>query len=558
VVGSRSGGRILVDALRAHGTERIFCVPGESYLAVLDALYETPEIELIVGRMEASTANMACAHGALTGRPGVCLVTRGPGATQASVAVHTARQGSIPMLLLVGQVPRAHRLREAFQEIDLDAMFAPVAKWAATVDDPARIDEFIARAVAVATSGRRGPVVLALPEDVLGAQVADATAPAPAPAADATAPPPAPSSEALERLAALLAAAERPLIIAGGGDWTADAAADTTALAETWDIPMLTAWRRQDHVDNGSPRFAGTLGLGADPGLTDRVARSDLLLVIGGRLDEPTTGGDAHVAAPHPAQTLVHVHPDPSVLGRVHAPALAIVAGSGTFAAAARTLAPPDPSRWARWSRDTVTEGTRARRAPDRPPTGAPAGGTLDAGALARGVAALSEQLGPEAIVANGAGNYALWVHRHWCFRRFGTQLAPVSGAMGYGVPAGIAARLVHRDDRPIIAFAGDGCFMMAAAELATAVRHETAVVFVVVDNGAYGTIRMHQERRHPGRPIATDLVNPDFVALARAHGIAGRRVADEHELVDAVTDGVASGRPALVHVPLDPEALTP
>jgi acetolactate synthase I/II/III large subunit len=540
----RTGGRILVDQLAVHGTDLVFCVPGESYLAALDALYDTPQLRLIVGRMEASTANMACAYGQLTGSPGVCFVTRGPGAAQAAVAVHTAQQGSVPLILLVGQVPRGHRGREAFQELDVDAVFAPLAKWAATIDDPARIPESVSRAFRVATAGRPGPVVLALPEDML-TETADVADVAPYEIVRPSAPP-----AAVTGARDLVAGADRPLVIVGGGGWSQGAADDVTALCESWGVPVATAFRCQDYVDNGSAVYAGMLGLGMDPRLARRARDADLLLVIGARLDEPTTGSYSVIEAPRPHQALIHVHADPEELGRVFEPVLGINADSAAFAAAARALDAPDPSRWTAWTAGAAADAD-AFRTPPGPGSG------QDGIDLARAVAGLRDELPADTIVANGAGNYTLWVHRYWRPGGFGTQLAPVSGAMGYGVPAAIAAKLA-RPDRPVVSVSGDGCFLMAGQELATAVRHHANVVFVVIDNSSYGTIRMHQERRYPGRPVGTDLVNPDFVAFARAFGINGQSVADAPELIAAVRDGLAADEPSLVHVPISPEMLTP
>ena len=431
---TRSGGRILVDQLVVHGAELVFCVPGESYLAALDALYDTPQIRLIAGRMEASCANMACAHGQLTGRPGIFFASRGPGAAQASVAVHTARQGSIPLIMFVGQVPRAHRDREAFQEVDIDAMFAPLAKWTATIDDPARIPEYVSRAYRVATAGRPGPVVLSLPEDVLtqGADVPDAADDRPAR--------PAPAESAITRVGALIGRAERPLVVVGGGGWSERAASDTVALCESWGVPLATAFRCQDYVDNGSPVYCGTLGLGIDPRLAARVRESDLLLVIGARLDEPTTGGYSMIEAPRPRQALIHVHADPDELGHVFEPTLGICAGSAEFVAAAASRQLARRARGADWT--AARRPTPARSGPRaRPSTGstwpARSPGVCDA-------------LGPDAIVTNGAGNYTLWVIASGAFERFGAQLAPVSGSMGYGLPAAIAAKLAE-PERPVV-----------------------------------------------------------------------------------------------------------
>lgn len=538
---TRPGGRILVDQLVAHGADLVFCVPGESYLAALDAFADTPQIRLIAGRMEASCANMACAHGQLTGRPGIFFASRGPGAAQASVAVHTAQQGSIPLIMFVGQVPRAHRDREAFQEIDIDAMFAPLAKWTATIDDPARIPEYVSRAYRVATAGRPGPVVLSLPEDVLteGADAPDAADERPAD--------PAPAAGAVARVGELMGRAERPLVVVGGGGWSERAATGAVALGESWGVPLTTAFRCQDYVDNDSPAYCGTLGLGIDPRLAARVRESDLLLVIGARLDEPTSGSYSMIEAPRPRQALIHVHADPAELGRVFEPTLGICAGSAEFVAAARALPLPDGARFAAWTAAAAGDACAFR-------TPGEAGDGVD---LARAVSGISDALGPEAIVTNGAGNYTLWVHRFWRYRRFGSQLAPVSGAMGYGLPAAIAAKLAQ-PERPVVSFNGDGCFMMGSQELATAVRHQANVVFVVVDNASYGTIRMHQERRYPGRPVGTALSNPDFVAFARSFGLPACSVTDADDLIAAVTDGVVADRPSLVHVPLSPERLTP
>lgn len=537
----RPGGRILVDQLVVHGTELVFCVPGESYLAALDALYDTPQLQLIVCRMEAGAANMACAHGQLTGAPGVCFVTRGPGAAHAAVGVHTAQQGSVPMILLVGQVPRSHRGREAFQEVDIDAMFAPLAKWTATVDEPERIPEFLSRAFQVATAGRPGPVVLALPEDVLS-QAADVPDAAPHQVVR-----PSPPAGAVNRVRDMVARADRPVVVAGGGGWSQRAAEDVAALGERWGVPVATAFRCQDYVDNRSAAYCGTLGLGMDPRLARRVQDADLLLVIGARLDEPTTGGYTVIQAPRPRQALIHVHADAQELGRVFEPVLGINAGSAEFAAAARAVEPPDPGRWAAWSAAAAADAEAFRR------PGAPQDG-VD---LARAISGLREALPVETIVTNGAGNYTLWCHRFWRFGQFGTQLAPVSGAMGYGVPAAIAAKLTH-PDRPVVSFNGDGCLLMCGQELATAVRHRAPVVFVVIDNGSYGTIRMHQERHYPGRPVATDLANPDFVAYGRSFGLDASSVADADELIGAVQAGLQADGPSLIHVPVSPAVLTP
>jgi len=536
----RSGGQIVVKGLVDNGTDAAFCVPGESFLAVLDALYDAP-IRLITCRHEAGAANMAVAYGKLTGRPGVCLVTRGPGATQASVGVHTAAQDSAPMLLLVGQVGRGERGREAFQELDVAAVFGSMAKWAAEADDPARLPELLARAVQVAVSGRPGPVVLALPEDVLAgrARVADARPVRP------VAPGAAPAD--LARLGELLGRAGRPLLVAGGPGWSEAAAADLQTVAEASRLPVAVSFRSQDVLDNRSPSYVGDLGVGANPALGERVRAADLLVAVGPRLGEITTGGYRLVEAPVPRQRLVHVHPGLGELGRLYQPDLAVNAAVGPFLAALRSAPAVRGDAWAAW-----TQAARADYLAWLRPRPGP--GRLD---LGQALAWLRERLPDDAILASGAGNYTAWVHRHFQFRRPGTQLAPKSGAMGFGLPAALAAKVVH-PGRTVVAVAGDGDFLMTGHELATAVQHRLEVVVLVVDNGMYGTIRMHQERAYPGRPIATDLHNPDFPALAEAYGAFGEAVTETGAFPAAFERAVGAGRPALLHLQVDPEAIAP
>jgi acetolactate synthase I/II/III large subunit len=535
---SRSGGRILVDQLALHGAELAFGVPGESYIDVLDALRDSP-IRFVTCRHEAGAANMAEAYGKLTNRPGICLVTRGPGATQASVGVHTAAQDGTPFLLLVGQIPRADAGREAFQELDYRAVFGSLAKWAAQIDQVERIPELVARAFRVATSGRPGPVVLALPEDVLAevAAVADASPAVPAQAG--------PSAAELERVRELLAAAERPLVVVGGQPWTEAAGTALLRFCEAGGLPVAASWRAQDYVDNDAPCYAGHLGLGVDPALRERLRDADLLLVVGARLGDIETGGFATIAPPGVGRTLVHVHPDPDELGRVYEPALGIVSSGVRFAEALAGLEPPPRDG------ELVEAAHAAYRA------------TLDARPLPGGVdltqvmAILRGRLGPDAILASGAGNFTVWAHRFYVFRTYRTQLAPLSGAMGYGVPAAIAAKLVH-PERDVVCLAGDGDFLMSASELATARQADAPIVVLVVDNGMYGTIRMHQERRFPGRVSGTDLLNPDFAALAEAFGCHAERVEQTEEIPAALDRALAAGRPAVLHLVVDPEALTP
>jgi len=539
---SRTGGQLLVDQLAVHGAELAFCVPGESYLAVLDALHDAP-IRLVTCRHEAAAANMAEAYGKLTGEPGICLVTRGPGATHAAIGVHTADQDSTPLILLIGQVGRDMLDREAFQEIDYRRMFNPMAKWVAQIDRAERIPELIARAFSVATAGRPGPVVLALPEDMLvdEVDVADARRLVPVQTQ--------PGAAELERLRELLAAAERPFVLAGGGGWSAGAAADLTAFCEANELPVGTSFRRQDYVDNTSRAYAGHVGVGIDAALARRVADADLLLVVGPRLGETTTGGYTLVESPVPRQTLVHVHAGAEELGRVYQPELAIHAGSPEFAAALRGLSCSEqlsPARRA-W-----VESAHADYLATLEPVPGPGGLNMS-----EVVAALRERLLADAIVCSGAGNFAVWAHRFSSFSRYRTQLAPTSGAMGYGVPAAIAAKILH-PERTVVCLAGDGDFLMSSQELATAAQERAAVVFLVVDNGMYGTIRMHQERQYPGRVVGTSLTNPDFAAYATSFGAHAERVERTEEFAPALERALAAGRPALLHLLVDPEAITP
>jgi acetolactate synthase I/II/III large subunit len=538
--GDRTGAQILVDGLAAQGADVAFGVPGESYLAVLDALLDSP-IRYVTCRHEAGAANMAEAYGKLTGRPGVCMVTRGPGATHASVGVHTAFQDSTPMLLIVGQVARVMRGREAFQEVDYEAMFAPIAKWSCEIRDAARIPELLARAYSVATSGRPGPVVLALPEDVLveTADVNDAPSASPVQAH--------PGAGDLVRARDLLAGAERPFVLVGGQPWSAEAAHDLQAFCEASALPVGTSFRCQDYVDNGSPSYVGHVGIGPDPRLAARLRDADLLLVVGARLGEMTTSGYELVEPPVPRQTLVHVHAGAEEIGRVYRPTLGIVSGPPQFAAALRALEPLDGSRWAEWTRAAradYEENLRHRPMP----------GPVDLGEV---MAVLRRRLPDEAILTNGAGNFTVWAHRFYEFHRYRTCLAPTSGAMGYGVPAAIAAKVVH-PDRPVVCIAGDGDFLMSANELATAVQHELPIVVLVVDNGMYGTIRMRQERDYPGRVSGTELVNPDFTSFARSFGAYAEAVPATEDFEPALERALAAAVPSVLSLRVDPEAITP
>jgi acetolactate synthase-1/2/3 large subunit len=538
-----SGGEILVAALRDQGVDRVFCVPGESYLPVLDALYDIPSIAVVSARHEGAAANMAEADGKMTGRPGVCFVTRGPGATHASIGVHTAFQDSTPMILFIGQVAREARDREGFQEVDFRAMYGPLAKWVAEIDDTARIPEYVARAFQTAMAGRPGPVVLSLPEDTLSGK-----APRPAPSARVVTARSAPAAADLARLAEMLKASDRPLIIVGGTGWTAAACTAVGDFAERSGLPIVASFRRQDLIDNNQPNYCGHLGLGIDPTLAERVRNADLIVAVGSRLGENTTGGYTLLTSPVTRQTLVHVHPDPEELGRVYQPRLAIACSLAEFGTSLADVDVAFDEKRAPW----LSEARAAYLKFSSPPQ--PGGGYVDLGAV---VGWLSETLDRDALVANGAGNYTVWVHRFFRYRQPRTQLAPISGAMGYGVPAAIAAKLRH-PKRQVVAFAGDGCFLMYPQELATAVQHRANLVILIVNNGMYGTIRMHQERRFPGRVVATDLVNPDFVALARSFGAYGERVEATSDFAAAFGRALGADRPAVLELRVDPAQISP
>jgi len=539
---SRSGGRILADQLRLHGARMIFGVPGESYLAVLDALYDHErDMPYIVCRQEGGAAMMAEAYGKLTGEPGICMVTRGPGATNASAGLHVARQDSTPMILIVGQVGRSMRDREAFQEIDYRRMFGEVSKWVAEIEEAARIPEYVARAFATATSGRPGPVVLAVPEDVLRerASVADAV---PYSRVEAS-PGPAQMTEFRKRLAAC----ERPLMIVGGGGWDKDVALKVKAFAESTGLPVASSLRRQSYLDNTSPCYVGDLGISLNPALKRRIADSDLIIAFGPRLGEMPSQGYTLFDIPKPKQPFIHIHAGAEELGRVYQADLAINAGPHAFADALEDMKPLAGSAWTAW-REAARADYEAWVAPEKTP------GALQ---LAEVVAYLRETLPGDAVIANGAGNFAAWVHRFYTYRECGTGLAPTSGSMGYGVPAGVAAKLVHTG-RTVVTFAGDGDFLMTGQEFATAVQYGAAVIVIVVNNGMYGTIRMHQERHYPGRVSGTSLRNPDFAAYARAFGGHGAVVERTEDFPAAFETARASGLPSILELRIDPDAISP
>jgi acetolactate synthase-1/2/3 large subunit len=537
----RSGAQVLIDQLRIHGADTIFGVPGESYLAALDTLYaQRNSIRFVICRQEGGAANMAEAYGKLTGKPGICFVTRGPGATNASIGLHTGFQDSTPMILLVGQVAREATDREAFQEIDYRRMFGQMAKWVAQIEDARRIPELVSQAFHTALNGRPGPVVLALPEDMLTDEVEVADA---GPYKIARG---APAPGDMAKLRELLEQAQRPMVILGGGGWSAEACADIRAFVEANDLPVCASFRNQDLIDNRHANYVGDLGVGVGPALGKRIKECDLVVAVGPRLGEATTGGYTLFDLPVPKQKLVHVHAGAEELGRVYQATLPINSGMANFAAAAKAMKPVDGKRW----KAGVAEG-HADYLDNIKPSALP--GAVNMGEV---IAWLNKRLPDDAIVTNGAGNYAAFLHRFFQYRGFKTQLAPTSGAMGYGVPAAVAAKIAQ-PHRMVVSLAGDGCFLMNGQEFATAVQHGANVVIAVIDNGMYGTIRMHQEREYPTRVYGTELKNPDFAAYARAFGGHGETVEKTEDFAAAFERALAAGKPAIIHVKTDPEALT-
>jgi acetolactate synthase-1/2/3 large subunit len=544
----RSGGQILVDALKIHGTDTAFGVPGESYLDVLDALHESG-IRFIINRQEGGAAFMADAYGKMTGKPGICFVTRGPGATNASIGVHTAFQDSSPMILFIGQVGSDFMDREAFQEVDYRRMFGQMAKWVAQIDRADRIPEYIARAFQVATSGRPGPVVLALPEDMLTtkAAVADTRAYLPTQAS--------PSAAQIAQLRQMLSEARRPLLLLGGGGWNAQATADIRRFAEANHLPVGCAFRFQDLLDNTHPNYIGDVGIGINPKLAARVREADVLIAVGPRLGEMTTSGYSIIASPVPQQRLVHIHASAEELGSVYQGELMIASGMPQAAAMLAAMEPVDAGAW----RASVEQARAEYAAWQQQPTifkdnNAP----LD---LWQVVQELKAQCPADTIITNGAGNYATWAHRYWPYGGMRTQLAPTSGAMGYSVPSGVAAKIID-PSRTVVTFAGDGEYLMNGQELATAVQYQAGVIILVFNNQMFGTIRMHQEREYPGRVSGTTLHNPDFAALARAYGGHGEAVTSTEQFGPALQRALAFTRgqnlPAIIELRYDGNLITP
>jgi acetolactate synthase-1/2/3 large subunit len=538
----RTGGQVLIAALQINGCRRVFGVPGESYLSALDALHDTgTQIPYITCRQEGGAAFMACAHADFTGEPGVCFVTRGPGASNACIALHAAYQASTPLILLVGQIPIAHREREAFQEIDYRRMFAPVAKWTAEIDECSRIPEFVNRAYRVAISGRPGPVVLVLPEDVLRGESGCADLPA------ARATPVAPSAADMERVRDLLATAEQPLLLLGGSNWTRDGHDAIKSAAEMLDLPVAVAFRRQGLFPNDHPNYVGNLGFGGAPVPNDYARAADLLIVVGARLDDGTTLKFSLIAAPTPTCTLVHVHPGPEELGRLYQADLPIQADPNAFATALTQLVlPASPSRSA-IRRRLRAEFEKMMDLPRQP-------GPID---MAEVMRYLNKRLPADAVMTTGAGNASDWPNIYYAYRSFRCALSPICGAMGFGVPAAVAAKLAA-PERMVVYIGGDGDFLMNGQELATAVQYGADPVFVIVDNGMYGTIRMHQEHRHPGRVLGTLLQNPDFATVARGYGAHGELVETTQEFAPAFERALGSRKAAVIHVKVGPDSFGP
>jgi len=537
------GGQILVDCLLKQGVDLAFCVPGESYLAALDAMHDVQDrLRLIVCRQEGGAAIMAEAHGKLTGRPGVCFVTRGPGATNASTGVHTAFQDSTPMVLFIGQVARGVRHREAFQEVDLAAMFAPLAKWSAEISDPARIPEYVHRAFQTAMAGRPGPVVLVLPEDML-TEIVDTDIEYGLRAEPIR---PGIQPRQVDQILATLDTAQRPLMIVGGGGWSTEAAGHAMRFAEKHDLPVTVSLRCQDYVDNRHPNYVGPLTIGADPALVARLKEADTIIVVGARLGEMTTAGYSLLKPPRIGKTLIHIHADAEELGRVYQADIAINANSGIALEALADRPDSGRRRWYEWMQ-AAHRDYRKSLEPIAPPVGVNLGEVMST---------LRARLPEDTIVTSGAGNYTGWLHKHWIFSTYRTQLAPTSGAMGYGVPAGIAASLAM-PGRTVLAVAGDGCFQMHPQELATAAQYGARLLYIVVNNGVYGTIRMHQEREYPGRVVGTDIVNPDFVAFARAYGLHAARVDKTEDFAAALEAALLAPTGALIEVVTEREAIS-
>lgn len=536
---ARHGGQILVDQLAILGVRRVFSVPGESFLAALDGLHDA-QIENIVCRQEGGVAMMAEAYGKMTGQAGVAFVTRGPGATNASAGIHIAMQDSTPMVLFVGQIRAEDRDREAFQEVDYRAMFGSIAKWVTEVNHTERLPEYIARAFNVATAGRPGPVVLALPEDMLSAvaSVPDIAGPIVELAPDL-------SSVAADAMH-WLSQFERPMVVVGGPHWSAEGAGNLATFAETQNLPVALGFRRQDYLDNRHPNYAGELNVGVNPKLAQRVRDADALLVIGSRLGDIETQGYSLVNPADPHLAICHIHADPNEHGHVYHPDIAVTADAVSFSRALSRL-PACGANWADW-----TKSARADYDTWKTPQETPGDVKLE-----QIIAWLSDSLPDDTILTNGAGNFAGWLARYFTFKQYGTQLAPTSGTMGYGFPAAISAS-IENPDRTVVCLAGDGCFQMTCNELSTAAQHGATPITIVVNNGRYGTIRMHQEKHYPGRVSGTMLANPDFAALAKAYGGHGETVTKTADFAAAFERAKDSGTFAVIELQVSEDALSP
>ena len=538
----KTGGQLIVDCLEANGSDRIYCVPGESYLAVLDALHDSP-VRTIVCRQEGGAAMMADAHGKLTGEPGICFVTRGPGATNASAGLHISMQDSTPVMLFIGQVALKTREREAFQEVEYRRAFTEFAKWVVEIDDPARIPELVTRAYSVATSGRPGPVVIVLPEDMLLRRTDAAPAPQRYVRVEAQA-----GGDETAAVAETLRSARNPFVVAGGAGWSEQGTTDLRAMSEAWRLPVGCSFRRQMLFDHLHPNYAGDIGIGLNPKLAGYIRQSDVVILLGGRLSEMQSSDYSLLNVPYPEQKLIHIHADPDELGRVYRADIAINAGPASFAAALNRIQPDGAPPWA----DETSRLHENYLEWSTPPMTGP--GDVQMGPIMN---RLESILPEDAIMTNGAGNFSTWLHRFHRFRRHGTQAAPTSGSMGYGTPAAVAAKDLF-PDRLAVAFAGDGCFLMNGQEFATAVQYDLPIIVIIINNGIYGTIRMHQEREYPGRISATNLTNPDFAALARAYGGHGETVEKTAEFMPAFERARDSGKPSIIEIKLHPEAITP
>ncbi|MGB2166954.1 MAG: thiamine pyrophosphate-dependent enzyme [Candidatus Puniceispirillales bacterium] len=536
---TKNAGQVIVDILERFGVDRLFCVPGESFLPVLDALQDSA-IETVLARHEGGAAMMAEADGKMTNRPGVALVTRGPGASNASSGVHVAQQDSTPMVLLVGQVARDMKGRDAFQEVDYQAFFGGMAKLVIEIDDANQLPYLMAKAWKTALEGRPGPVVISLPEDMLYDPVQ------PFSLSPVVMEKQMPDDSALDQLAGMIASAHTPVIIAGGPCWSDQAIASLDELAIKADIPVICSFRRQRLMNHLSPAYAGDLGLGCNPAILSRIKSSDLVILLGGRMSEIPSQSYSLFDIPHPQMNFVHIHRDPDELGCVYTPHLAIADMEEAVIDGLLTRVEP-VAKTPRIHAAHTSYLDWTAPIPEQP-------GSVN---MSKIVAWMRDHLPPESIMTNGAGNYATWLHRFYYFRDTGSQLAPTSGSMGYGIPAAVAASLRY-PDRPVIAFAGDGCFQMTMQELATAYQAGARPIICIVDNGMYGTIRMHQERHFPGRGKLTELVNPDFVKLAESMGCMAFYLDDDKAFPAIMAEALTADRPVVIHIRIDPESITP